>query len=55
MRVYEQVFIAKVNLADEDNRLKWCGDATPQCWMSEDETAKIEEKTMLRLKLMGLR
>ena len=51
----EQVFISKANLADEQNKLKWCGDATPTCWMSEDETTKIDENSWLRLKLLGVR
>ena len=49
-----QVFISKANLADDDNNFKWYGDRTPACWMSDDER-KIEEKTTLRLKLMGVR
>mmetsp|Transcript_55787 Transcript_55787/g.90356 ORF Transcript_55787/g.90356 Transcript_55787/m.90356 type:complete len:171 (+) Transcript_55787:206-718(+) len=50
-----QVFIARANLADDSNGLKWHGDRTPACWMSEGEKMKIEEKTMLRLRLMGVR
>lgn len=51
-----QVFISRANLADDNNHFRWYEDQTPACWMSDDERqVKIEEKTTLRLKLMGVR
>ena len=50
-----QVFISKANLADESNGLKWFGDRTPACWMSDNEKWVVQEKTRLRIRLMGVR
>jgi DNA-directed RNA polymerase II subunit RPB7 len=51
-----QVFISKANLADDENKFEWKGDQTPACWMSNDEKqTKIQEKTKMRIRLMGVR
>uniref|UniRef100_A0A7S0HG55 DNA-directed RNA polymerase II subunit RPB7 n=1 Tax=Hanusia phi TaxID=3032 RepID=A0A7S0HG55_9CRYP len=50
-----QVFIAKANLADDNNGLEWRGDNTPPCWMSRDERVVIQDKTHLRLRILGTR
>mmetsp|Transcript_31703 Transcript_31703/g.65626 ORF Transcript_31703/g.65626 Transcript_31703/m.65626 type:complete len:184 (-) Transcript_31703:45-596(-) len=50
-----QVFIAKTNLSNEDNKLLWNADASPPCWMSEDQRIIIRDGSQLRVRIIGIR
>mmetsp|Transcript_50353 Transcript_50353/g.119259 ORF Transcript_50353/g.119259 Transcript_50353/m.119259 type:complete len:185 (+) Transcript_50353:261-815(+) len=50
-----QVFIAKTNLCDENNRLIWNPDNSPPCWMSDDQRTIIKDGSHLRVRIIGVR
>mmetsp|Transcript_1007 Transcript_1007/g.2343 ORF Transcript_1007/g.2343 Transcript_1007/m.2343 type:complete len:185 (+) Transcript_1007:61-615(+) len=50
-----QVFIARTNLSSDDNQIVWNSEASPPCWMSEDQRVRISDGSHLRLRVIGVR